>query len=104
MSGGAGGGFRPGRGVPGDAEPTRRPSLAAIIGIALAVFAFLLPSWWALPVAAIAIVLGVVGRRQFRADPITGPGWLSLTAIILGAFVLLGQIAILATALVSAPV
>ncbi|GAA1056797.1 hypothetical protein GCM10017608_11870 [Agromyces luteolus] len=103
MSGGGGGGFRPGSGIPGDGEPTRRPSLAAIIGIALAVFAFLLPSWWALPVAAIAIVLGVVGRRQFRADPVTGPGWLSLTAIILGAFVLLGQIAILATALLSTP-
>jgi|GEM_PF-3052138 len=104
MSGGAGGGLGSGRGIPGDGEPTRRPSLAAIIGIALGVFAFLLPSWWALPVAAIAIVLGFVGRRQFRADPSTGPGWLSLTAIILGAVVLVGQIAILATALVSTPV
>ncbi|WP_353816305.1 hypothetical protein [Agromyces sp. SYSU T00266] len=103
MSGGAGRGFGSPRLIPGDGEPTRQPSLAAIIGVALAVFAFLLPSWWALPVAAIAIVLGVVGRRQFRADPITGPGWLSLTAIILGAFVLLGQIAILVTALVSTP-
>ncbi|WP_438854947.1 hypothetical protein [Agromyces sp. M3QZ16-3] len=101
MSGGIGGRSGSGRGIPDDAEPTRRPSLAAIFGIALAVIAFLLPSWWALPVAAIAIVLGIVGRRQFRADPIAGPGWLSITAIVLGAFVLLGQVAILVAALLS---
>ncbi|GAA2027717.1 hypothetical protein GCM10009819_08960 [Agromyces tropicus] len=103
MSGGFGGGFGARRGIPGDDGPTRRPSLAAIIGVGLAVLAFALPSWFALPVGAAAIVLGVVARRQFRADPATGPGWLSITAIVLGAFVLIGQVLILLTVLSTAP-
>ncbi|WP_353828790.1 hypothetical protein [Agromyces sp. SYSU T0242] len=88
------GGQGSGRGVPDD-TPTRRPSLAAIIGIGLAVLAFALPAWWALPVAAAAVGLGILGRRQYRDDPATGPGWLSMTAIILGAFVLVAQVVIL---------
>lgn len=74
----------------GDARP-RRLSLAAIAGVLLAVASFLLPATWALPVALIAIVLGIVGYRQARRDPRTGPQWVSVVAMIVGAFVALSQ-------------
>jgi hypothetical protein len=66
-------------------------SPAAVIGALLALLSLALPALWALGVAAVAIALGVIGRRQFRADPSTGPGWISITAIILGAFVFASQ-------------
>jgi hypothetical protein len=63
----------------------------AVIGALLAILSLALPALWALGVSAVAIALGVIGRRQFRADPSTGPGWISLTAIILGGFVFVSQ-------------
>ncbi|MGR0219533.1 hypothetical protein [Agromyces sp. ZXT2-6] len=66
-------------------------SPAAVIGALLAVLSLALPALWALGVAAVAIALGVIGRRQFRADPSTGPGWISLAAIALGGFVFVSQ-------------
>ena len=66
-------------------------SPAAVIGALLALLSLALPALWALGVAAVAIALGVIGRRQFRADPSTGPGWISLTAVILGGFVFVSQ-------------
>ena len=70
----------------GDAQP-RRLSLAAIAGVLLAIASVLLPATWALPVALIAIVLGVIGYRQARRDPRTGPQWVSVVAMVVGAFV-----------------
>jgi hypothetical protein len=66
-------------------------SPAAVIGSLLALLSLALPALWALGVSAVAIALGVIGRRQFRADASTGPGWISLTAIILGGFVFATQ-------------
>lgn len=66
-------------------------SPAAVIGALLAVLSLALPALWALGVAAVATALGVIGRRQYRADPATGPGWISLVAIILGGFVFVTQ-------------
>lgn len=66
-------------------------SPAAVIGALLAVLSLALPALWALGVAGVAIALGVIGRRQYRADRSTGPGWISLVAIILGGFVFLSQ-------------
>ena len=78
----------------GDAQP-RRLSLAAIIGVLLALGSLVLPLTWALGASAIAVVLGVVGYRQARRDPRTGPQWVSLLAIIVGALVFASQAAIL---------
>ncbi|MFC5792006.1 hypothetical protein EDM22_12190 [Agromyces tardus] len=74
----------------GDAQP-RRLSLAAIAGVLLAIASVLLPATWALPVALIAIVLGVIGYRQARRDPRTGPQWVSVVAMVVGAFVAISQ-------------
>ena len=74
----------------GDAQP-RRLSLAAIAGVLLAIASVLLPATWALPVALIAIVLGVIGYRQARRDPRTGPQWVSVVAMVMGAFVAISQ-------------
>ncbi|HKH09267.1 MAG TPA: hypothetical protein VKA62_09995 [Agromyces sp.] len=78
----------------GDAQP-RRLSLAAIIGVLLALGSLVLPLTWALGASAFAVVLGVVGYRQARRDPRTGPQWVSLLAIIVGALVFASQAAIL---------
>jgi hypothetical protein len=78
----------------GDAQP-RRLSLAAIIAVLLALGSLVLPLTWALGASAIAVVLGVVGYRQARRDPRTGPQWVSLLAIIVGALVFASQAAIL---------
>ena len=86
----------------GNIPAWRRTSLTAIIGALLAVLALVLPAVPALATAAGAIVLGVLGRRQFRRDPVTGPGWVSLVAIIVGAFVVVSQGAILAVLYFSA--
>ena len=74
----------------GDAQP-RRLSLAAIAGVLLAIASALLPATWALPVALVAIVLGVIGYRQARRDPRTGPQWVSVVAMVVGAFVAISQ-------------
>ncbi|MGI9823926.1 hypothetical protein [Agromyces sp. Marseille-Q5079] len=74
---------------------SRRTSRVAITGAVLAVASMLLPAVGALVVSAGAIVCGVIGRRQLRKDPSTGPRWVSLIAIALGVFVFLGQAAIL---------
>lgn len=63
----------------------------AVIGALLALLSLAMPALWAIGLAAVAIALGVIGRRQFRTDPSTGPGWISLTAIILGGFVFVSQ-------------
>jgi hypothetical protein len=75
----------------------RRISLDAIIGLALSVGSFLVPAVPALVAAAGGIVLGVLGRRQFLRDPLTGPGWVSLAAIVVGGFVFLSQAVLLVT-------
>jgi hypothetical protein len=66
-------------------------SPAAVIGLLLALLSLALPALWALGVSGVAIALGVQGRRRFRADPATGPGWISIAAIILGVFVFVTQ-------------
>lgn len=77
---------------PGDpTKGPRRTSLFAIIGLILAVGSFFLPAVGAIALAAGAIVLGVLARRQLRRDPSTGPSWVSLAALILGGFVFLSQ-------------
>ncbi|GAA4053710.1 hypothetical protein [Agromyces indicus] len=66
-------------------------SPAAVIGLLLAALSLALPALWALGVSGIALALGVQGRRRFREDPSTGPGWISMAAIILGGFVFVTQ-------------
>ncbi|MEI5583267.1 MULTISPECIES: hypothetical protein [unclassified Agromyces] len=73
-------------------------SPAAVIGLLLALLSLALPALWALGVSGIAVALGVQGRRRFRADPAAGPGWISLTAMILGGFVFLTQGALILAA------
>lgn len=80
----------------GSAAQPRRTSMYAIIGVLIAVLALLLPALPALVASAGAIVLGVLGRRQVKRDPATGPAWVSLAAIIAGAFVFASQGVILA--------
>lgn len=70
--------------------------LAATIGLVLAVGSLFLPATGALAASAGAIALGIVGRRQFKRDPSTGPGWVSLAAIIVGGFVFVSQAVFLA--------
>ncbi|KRE29572.1 hypothetical protein [Agromyces sp. Soil535] len=79
----------------------RRTSLYAIIGLLIAVGSFMLPAVPAVVAGAGAVVLGVLGRRQFRRDPRTGPSWVSLAAIIVGGFVLASQALLLAVFTVS---
>ncbi|WP_136707990.1 hypothetical protein [Agromyces sp. H66] len=74
----------------------RSTSLAAIIGLILAVGSLFLPATGALAVSGGAIVLGVLGRRQLKRDPSTGPAWVSLAALIIGGFVFVSQAIILA--------
>ena len=73
----------------------RRTSLPAIIGVLLSAGSFLLPAVPALVASAGGIALGVIGRRQFKRDPRTGPSWVSLAAIIIGAFVFVSQAVLL---------
>lgn len=84
------------------AAKRRRVSLYAIIGGLLAVLSLALPAVPALASAGGAIILGVLGRRQFRRDPATGPGWVSLAAIIVGAFVFASQAVFLSVVFFSA--
>jgi hypothetical protein len=69
----------------------RRTSMFAITGLVLAVGSVLLPAVAALVVSAGAIVLGVLARRQLKRDPATGPSWVSIAALVIGAFVFLTQ-------------
>lgn len=87
---------------PGGAAKRPRVSLSAIIGVLLAVLSLALPAVPALATAAGAIILGVLGRRQFKRDPETGPGWVSLAAIIVGGFVFVSQAVILSIVYFSA--
>lgn len=86
----------------GGAAKRRRVSLYAVVGLLLAVLSLALPAVPALATAAGAIILGVLGRRQFKRDPATGPGWVSLAAIIVGAFVFASQAVILSVVYFSA--
>ena len=86
----------------GSAAKRSRVSLFAIIGLALGVLALALPALPALVTAAGGIILGVLGRRQFKHDPATGPGWVSLAAIIVSAFVFVSQAVILSVVYFSA--
>ena len=74
----------------------RSVSLAAVIGLLLAVGSLFLPAVGALVVSAGAIVLGVLGRRQLKRDPGSGPGWVSIAALVVGGFVFLSQSVFLA--------
>ena len=65
--------------------------MLAIIGLVLAVASVLLPAVAALVVSAGAIVLGVLARRQLKRDPATGPSWVSIAALVIGAFVFVSQ-------------
>lgn len=87
---------------PGSPTKRRRTSLYAIVGALLGVLALALPAVPAFATAAGAIILGILGRRQFKRDPSTGPSWVSLAAIIVGGFVFLSQGVILAFAYFSA--
>lgn len=69
----------------------RRTSMLAIIGLILAIASVLLPAVAALVVSAGAIVLGVLARRQLKRDPATGPSWVSIAALVIGAFVFVSQ-------------
>ncbi|WP_159605653.1 hypothetical protein [Agromyces humi] len=82
-------------GAGGSGVARRRTSLYAIIGVVLSAGSFLLPAVPALVAAAGGIVLGMLGRRQFKRDPATGPSWVSLAAIIVGAFVFISQAVLL---------
>jgi hypothetical protein len=86
----------------GGAAKRSRVSLFAIIGLGLGVLALALPAVPALAAAAGGIILGVLGRRQYTRDPSTGPGWVSLAAIIVSAFVFVSQAVILAVVYFSA--
>jgi len=74
----------------GDAQP-RSLSIAAIAGVLLALASLMLPALWALGASALGAVLGVVGYRQAKRDPRTGPLWVSVVAIVVGALVFLSQ-------------
>ncbi len=80
----------------GDARP-RRTSLYSIIGLIIAIGSFLLPAVPALVAAGGGVILGVLGRRQVKRDPRTGPSWVSLAAIIVGGFVFVAQAVLLVT-------
>jgi hypothetical protein len=82
-------------GGPSDGIARRRTSLYAILGVVLSAGSFLLPAVPALVAAAGGIALGVIGRRQFKRDPATGPSWVSLAAIVIGAFVFISQAVLL---------
>ncbi len=86
----------------GGAAKRPRVSLYAVVGLLLCVLALALPAVPALATAAGGIILGVLGRRQFRRDPTTGPGWVSLAAIIVSGFVFVSQAVILAVVYFSA--
>ena len=60
-----------------------------------------LPAVGALVVSAGAVALGVLGRRQLKRDPSSGPGWVSIAALVVGGFVFLAQAVFLAMAFVS---
>ena len=79
----------------------RRISPYALIGLVLSVGSFLLPAVPALVTAVGGIILGILARRQFKRDPLTGPGWMSLAAIVVGGFVFLSQAVLLATFYIS---
>ena len=87
---------------PGSPAKRRRTSLYAIVGALLGVLAQALPPVPAFATAVGAINLGILGRRQFKRDPTTGPSGVSLAAIIVGGFVFLSQGVILAFAYFSA--
>jgi hypothetical protein len=80
----------------GATQRPRRTSLVAIIALVLAVGSIFLPAVFALVVAAGAIALALVARRQLKRDAATGPSWVSLTALVLGGFVLISQGVLLA--------
>ena len=86
----------------GGAAKRQRVSLFAIVGLLLGVLALVRPAVPALATAAGGIILGVLGRRQFKRDPATGPGWVSLAAILVSAFVFVSQAVILSVVYFSA--
>ncbi|TYL50513.1 hypothetical protein [Agromyces mariniharenae] len=86
----------------GGSTARRRVPLFAIVGLLLGVLSLALPAVPALVAAAGGIILGVLGRRQFRRDPANGPGWVSLAAIIVSGFVFVSQAVILSVVYFSA--
>lgn len=74
----------------------RRTSLFAIFGLLLAVASLFFPAVGAIVISAVAIVLGVLARRQLKRDPATGPSWVSIAALAIGGFVFLSQAVLLA--------
>ena len=89
MSGAAGRGA--GSGGPGRADG-RRYAWIAIIGVVLAVLSLLTPALASLPLSALAVVLGLRGRREVKKDPTLVAGWLWIGAVAVGGFVLVFQL------------
>ncbi|AWB95851.1 hypothetical protein DCE93_09410 [Agromyces badenianii] len=80
-----------GRGASGRADG-RRYAWIAIIAVVLAAAALFAPAIAALPLSALAVVLGLRGRREMKNDPTLVAGWLWIGAVAVGGFVLLFQV------------
>lgn len=74
----------------------RHTSRFAIIGLLLAVASLFFPAVGAIVISGVAILLGVLARRQLKRDPATGPSWVSIAALAIGGFVFLSQAVLLA--------
>jgi hypothetical protein len=70
----------------------RRYAWIAIIAVVLAVAALLTPAIASLPLSALAVVLGLRGRREVRNDPTLVAGRLWIGAVAVGGFVLVFQV------------
>ena len=80
----------------GTSGAARRIQWFAVAALAFAAASLFLPAVGALVLSAAAIVLGVIARRQLRRDPSAGSSWVSIAALILGGFVFVSQLVILA--------
>ncbi|MBM7830101.1 hypothetical protein JOE59_000806 [Agromyces cerinus] len=88
MSGSAGRGGGSGSGR----ADGRRYAWLAIIAVVLAALALLTPALASLPLSALAVVLGLRGRREVKKDPTLVAGWLWIGAVAVGGFVFLFQL------------
>ncbi|KRC60401.1 hypothetical protein ASE14_05070 [Agromyces sp. Root81] len=90
---GSGGGSAPGR------ADGRRYAWTAIIAVVLAAAALLTPAIASVPLSALAVVLGLRGRREVKNDPTLVAGWLWIGAVAVGGFVLVFQLIIIVATL-----
>lgn len=82
-----------GRGAGGSGQADgRRYAWIAIIAVVLAALSLLTPALAALPLSALAVVLGLRGRREVKKDPTLVAGWLWIGAVTVGGFVLVFQL------------